>query len=217
MTRTASWARANEPAVLLWDFGNTLADERWAWPGPPGVVGWEAAYRAFGASELADRWNAGLAATTEVAAVFAAGLDCSPETANRYLHACCRSISFFPTAWRAARQHAVTQALVTTNPDLFRSEIVATYCLDRSFDVIVISADEQTTDKTELCEIALRRLDPTLRPASSVLIDNLAHNVHGWKQRGGHGYVVVDDATFARDLAAGGVPGIGPATMGRRS
>ena len=202
--------------MLVWDFGNTLADERWAWTGPPGVVGWEAEYRAFGASELAERWNVGLVTTTEVAAVLATALDCSPQTVNAYLHTSCRSISFFPTAWCAARQHAFTQALVTVNPDLFRHEIVATYGLDRRFDVIVISAEEQTTDKTELCEIALRRLDPGLHPASSVLIDNVAHNVHSWEQRGGLDYVFIDDATFSRDLDADTVAGIRSGVMGRR-
>ena len=27
---------------LLWDFGDTLADQRWMWPSPEGVPGWTA-------------------------------------------------------------------------------------------------------------------------------------------------------------------------------
>ena len=32
---------------LLWDFGDTLADQRWMWPSPAGVPGWTARYEAL--------------------------------------------------------------------------------------------------------------------------------------------------------------------------
>jgi hypothetical protein len=38
--------------VVLWDFGDTLVDERWCWPCPPEVPGWTDAWRAFVAGEL---------------------------------------------------------------------------------------------------------------------------------------------------------------------
>ena len=31
-----------EVRYLLWDFGDTLVDQRWMWPNPEGVPGWPA-------------------------------------------------------------------------------------------------------------------------------------------------------------------------------
>ena len=45
-------------AVLLWDFGDTLVDERWMRRAPAGVPAWEAAWTSV-MDDLADDWNVG--------------------------------------------------------------------------------------------------------------------------------------------------------------
>ena len=44
---------------LLWDFGDTLVDERWMWPCPDGFANWTDSYRALGVGDVGSRWNRG--------------------------------------------------------------------------------------------------------------------------------------------------------------
>ena len=196
----------SDARVLLWDFGDTLADERWAWSAPAGVRGWSAAYRRIGDSELGERWNLGDASTRDVAQHLATELGLEAGDIHQHLERTCASIAFFPTSWRVACRHALPQAVVTVNPLVFRQVIVPTYELDQVFDVIVVSAEEHTTDKVRLCELALERLGKRASRHSSLLIDNISDNVERWRASGGLGYQFLDDATFAQDLTSGRLP-----------
>jgi hypothetical protein len=53
------------PDVLLWEFGDTLVDERWMRQCPADCPGWEEASVAVMA-ELADAWNVGAVRSPEV-------------------------------------------------------------------------------------------------------------------------------------------------------
>ena len=62
--RAALTLRTNEagaPAVryLLWDFGDTLADQRFLWPSPDGAPGWTEWYGGLGDDEVGARWELG--------------------------------------------------------------------------------------------------------------------------------------------------------------
>lgn len=44
---------------VLWDFGDTLAGERWMLESPPGVPQWAEVWSRVAGEELADPWNRG--------------------------------------------------------------------------------------------------------------------------------------------------------------
>ena len=106
------------------------------------------------------------------------------------------------TAWRVATEHHAPQALVTVNADLFGDWIVPGYELATMFETIVVSCAERTSNKTELCTIALDRLGFSGDRSDALLIDNRLDLVEAWRAVGGSAYWFQSDAQFADDVAA---------------
>jgi FMN phosphatase YigB (HAD superfamily) len=187
-----------EARYLLWDFGDTLVDQRWMWPSPDGVAGWTERYAALADTDLDDHWNLGEITTEELLAEFAAELGCDAALLMAHCVDRCRDLRFYEHAWAAARAHSLPQAIVTVNSDGFSRFVAPSYALESTFDAIVTSWQEHTLDKAQLCAIALARLGGT-DPAEALLIDNIEANVDAWRARGGQGYVFRGDEEFARD------------------
>jgi FMN phosphatase YigB (HAD superfamily) len=190
----------SEIRYLLWDFGDTLADQRWMWPSPEGVPGWTARFLALIDTELDERWLRGETTTAELAAIFAADLGTTSEVLIAHIEQRCRDVQFYEHAWATARSRRLPQAIVTLNPDLFSSLIAPNYGLDAVFDEIVTSWEEHTLDKARLCEIALERLGGQ-DPGEALLIDNIEANVDSWRSLGGQAYLFLGDDEFASDAS----------------
>lgn len=188
------------PAVryVLWDFGDTLADQRWMWPSPEGVPGWTARYRALPDSDLDRRWNLGTITTAELMTAFVPDIGGTHDRLMTHCAERCRDVRFYERAWSAARAHILPQAIVTVNSDLFTRFVVPNYELESAFDVIVTSWEERTLDKARLCEIALARLGGT-DPAEALLLDDIEANIDAWRSLGGQAYLFRGDEEFARD------------------
>jgi hypothetical protein len=116
-----------------------------------------------------------------------------------HARACCTDVTPNPAAWRVAAERRRPQALVTVNPRLIETWIVPHYDLARLFDVIVVSANEGTVDKTALGDLALARLGHDGPRADALLIDNRRDLVDVWEMSGGAGYWFRGDEQFARD------------------
>jgi hypothetical protein len=192
------------PAVLLWDFGDTLADERWMRRPPAECPSWEAVWTDVMA-ERADGWNTGRVGLDEIVAALADRSGMTADAVRSHARDCCESIVFHETAWRVAVERQLPQALVTVNPDLFAEFVVPAYGLREAFDAVVMSFAERTDDKAELCDIALRRLGYTGARADALLIDNRRDLVEAWRARGGAGYWFESDVQFRADLPSLGL------------
>jgi hypothetical protein len=144
-------------SVLLWDFGDTLVDERWMWRAPARCATWESSWAEVMA-DLADDWNVGAVTSAIVFQALASRTGMSAEDVEEHARDCCRQIEFHPSAWRYAQKRCRPQALVTVNPDLFTGVHRPSTGPHRSFDVIIVSATERCANKVELCEEALARL-----------------------------------------------------------
>ena len=192
---------------LLWDFGDTLVDERWLWSCPDGFPEWAAHYRAVCGGELGSRWNCGTASLDDLADDLVARLGMTKDAVLAHARRCCGEIQFFEHAWAAACSRALPQALVTVNPDVFRDVVMANYPITGTFDAVVISAEAATENKADLCELAAVELGCE-DPSHALLIDNIGANVDAWRARGGSAYWFRNDATFATDLAAGSWNGL---------
>jgi FMN phosphatase YigB (HAD superfamily) len=172
--------------VILWDFGDTLADETWMLASLPGAPDWPAAYgRVLGGGDLADRWNLGLATAATVAGELAAGIGVSRERVLVHMRQCCGDVAFYPDVMKLVAELNLPQAIVTINSDIFSEVVVPTYRLDDQFETIVTSWEEATLSKADLCDIAMSRLAVTVDRRSSLLIDNKLENVLEWRARGG--------------------------------
>jgi phosphoglycolate phosphatase-like HAD superfamily hydrolase len=189
------------PDVVLWDFGDTLVDERWMHRAPKSCPAWPNAWHAT-MDELGGDWDVGRASESDVVAALAARTGMEIEAVYRHIDHCCRSVTFHRFTWQSARQRRAVQALVTVNPDLFVQRIVPAYGLRAVFDAVVVSSIEGTTDKVRLCEIALQRVDHEGDRQSALLIDNRVDLVEAWERVGGRGYVYVSDEIFEEDAAA---------------
>jgi FMN phosphatase YigB (HAD superfamily) len=187
-------------SVLLWDFGDTLVDERWMRRAPIGCVTWESSWAAV-MTDLAADWDMGVVTSEAVFQALAGRTRMSPQDIEAHARDCCRQIEFHPSAWRHARERCRPQALVTVNPDLFVDYVVPLHDLRSVFDVIIVSAAERCTNKVELCELALARLGFDGDRSEALLIDNRADLVRAWERAGGAGYWFRGDADFARDIA----------------
>jgi hypothetical protein len=192
---------AVDPTVLLWDFGDTLADERWMRRCPAGCPDWGKAW-TLTMEDLADDWNVGAIGSSTVYEALADRTGMSTSEVEAHARECCERIVFYSNAWRMAREHRLPQGLVTVNPDLFTDHVVPSHALAGVFDVIVVSFAERTADKSDLCETALDRLGRADERSSALLIDNRLDLVQAWKRNGGVAYWFQSDEQFSLDASS---------------
>jgi FMN phosphatase YigB (HAD superfamily) len=188
-------------SVLLWDFGDTLVDERWMLKPSAEFDRWPEVWTDV-VGERARDWNTGRISESDIFGELArrSGMDIS--AIERYVAACCESIRFNRAAWRAACERRRPQALVTVNPDLFIERVARPYGLAAHFDAIVVSCEEGTDDKSALCGIALDRLGFSGSSSEALLIDNRRDLADAWAQSGGVSYHFRGDKVFDLDWPA---------------
>ena len=188
--------------AILWDFGDTLADETWMLAPLPGAPCWPSTYRrVLGGGALADRWNLGLATASTVADQLAEGLGVPGERVLTHMRACSRNVMFYPDVMELAARLALPQAIVTINPDIFSDVVVPAYRLNDRFETIVTSWEEGTLSKADLCDIAIARLVGAPDRGSCLLIDNRMENVQEWRGRRGLAWRFAGCAPLADHLS----------------
>jgi hypothetical protein len=185
--------------VVLWDFGDTLVDERWMQRPPDSFPSWPTAW-ANVMTDRADDWNIGRVEMSQIFIELANRTGMTTEDVAAHALDCCHRLVFNPTAWQIASERRFTQAIVTVNPDLFAKYVMPAYELAAIFDVIVMSFAERTTDKPTLCNIALGRLGFKGDIAHCLLIDNRLDFVQAWQNVGGVSYWFQGDEQFKRDV-----------------
>ncbi|MGH7286426.1 MAG: hypothetical protein ACREI8_00180 [Myxococcota bacterium] len=183
---------------LLWDFGDTLCDELSLWRATPD---WMEVYRSFD-DGLGAAWSLGDLDTRGFVAELAKRM---PLTEAEILAHLNRTdlFEFFPFTYAFFRDHHLPQAIVTVNPAFFSEVVVPGYSLDKVTDAIVVSGEERTIDKGELCRRALQRMNIDFDASRALLIDNKKSNLDAWARRGGIGYLYTTDSAFQRDVAGG--------------
>lgn len=183
---------------LLWDFGDTLCDELSLWRTSPE---WMEVYRSFD-DGLGAAWSLGDLDTRGFVAELAKRM---PLTEVEILAHLKRTdlFEFFPFTYAFFRDRHLPQAIVTVNPAFFSEVIVPGCALDVVTDAIVVSGEERTIDKGELCCRALKRMNLACDPSRALLIDNRRSNLDAWAGRGGIGYLYTTDSAFRQDVAGG--------------
>ncbi len=184
---------------LLWDFGDTLCNERFIWDSGPA---WMEVYRTFD-DGLGNEWCRGDIDVRAFAARLSERMSLSADEILAHMRARCEHIEFFPFTHAFFRARHLPQAIVTVNPDLFSDVIVPSCGFADVTDAIVTSWEERTTDKGRLCEIAMERIGIACSPSEVMLIDNKGECLDAWARRGGAGYLFRGDDVFERDVAAG--------------
>jgi len=189
--------------AVLWDFGDTLADERWMLAPLDGARGWPEAYRqVLDGNALADRWNIGSATAADVAEEFGRALGVPAGRVLEHMRACCRNVALYPDVMALAARLEAPQAIVTINPDIFSEVVVPAYDLTARFATIVTSWEERTLSKADLCDIAMSRLPGAVDREACFLIDNRIENVIEWRARGGAAWHFQDCGGLADHLSA---------------
>jgi FMN phosphatase YigB (HAD superfamily) len=189
--------------LILWDFGDTLADERWMLAPLDEVPDWPKLYRErVSAGALGSRWNTGAVSTQEVAAELAEGLGIPTDAVVAHMERCSRQVRFFSRVISFVDEFAAPQSIVTINPDIFTNIVVPEYQLDRRFDLIVTSWQQGTEDKTALCEFAIAQLDIAAPLAECLLVDNRLANVLAWRSKGGAAYHFRGERAFCEEFTA---------------
>lgn len=195
--------RRDLPAVeaVLWDFGDTLADERWMLAPLADQPAWAELYLArCGEGELGSLWNRGLKTAREVAAALGAELGVDAALVLEHMHACCRRVRLFPRVAAFVDALSTQQAIVTVNCDIFSDVVVPALGLASRFSPIVASWEAGTEDKADLCDLAMAKLGLGDR-AACLLIDNRADNVASWRARGGPAYRFVGEQALVEQLS----------------
>jgi hypothetical protein len=185
---------------LLWDFGDTLCDERFIWRSGPE---WMEVYDSFETDGLGASWSLGEINTEEFAAALSERMARSPESIVDHMTQRCNHIRFFEKTFEFFKAHHLPQAIVTVNPDLFSKVIVPLCKFEESCEAIVTSWQEGTIDKRVLNQRALERMGMKCKNAEALLIDNKASNIEDWAGIGGAGYLYTDDRSFGIQTAAG--------------
>ncbi|MCZ6616502.1 MAG: hypothetical protein O7E57_00100 [Gammaproteobacteria bacterium] len=187
-------------SCLLWDFGDTLCDERFIWSGSPE---WMEIYNTFEGDGLGAAWCLGELNTREFAAELSKHLGRSEESIVAHMTERCNHISFFQQTYEFFKARHLPQAIVTVNPDLFSDVVVPICGFAANCEVIVTSWEEGTIDKNILNRLAIERMGLSCTNEEAILIDNKRANIDRWVAIGGSGYCYSDDESFARHAASG--------------
>lgn len=186
---------------LLWDFGDTLVDQKGFLVPPDGVPEWpEVFINNVWNGTWGEDWFEGKIDFPRVCELLSNSLPLRPEDVSAHILTCCNNLKFFENAYSAVKARHYRQALVTINPDLFSSVIVSEYGLDNFFEVIITSWEVQTLDKSILCDFALDQIGISSRDGA-LLIDNDKGNIDNWISLGGQGYHFRGDKKFAEEVA----------------
>ena len=183
---------------LLWDFGDTLCDELSLWRSSPE---WMDVYRSFD-DGLGAAWSLGDLDTRGFVTELAKRMPLGEAEILAHLTRT-DLFDFFPFTYAFFRARHRPQAIVTVNPALFSETIVPGCAFEEVTDTIVVSGEENTIDKGELCQRALERMKPRFDPSRALLIDNKQPNLDAWAERGGLGYLYTTDSAFERDVEGG--------------
>lgn len=184
---------------LLWDFGDTLCDELSLWRVSPE---WMEVYSSFDdEGGIGAAWSSGNLDTDEVVTRLAERMTLTEAEIRAHLSRT-DLFDFFPFTYAYFQARHLPQAVVTVNPAPFR-EMAQRLGFDDLTDTIVVSGEEKTTDKGELCEIAVQRMPFVCANARALLIDDKRSNLHAWAERGGIGYLYTTDSAFRRDVGNG--------------
>jgi len=203
MTELDPAGLADLPAVeaVLWDFGDTLADERWMLAPMAGQPAWPDLYLArCGEGELGSLWNRGLKTAREVAAALGAELGVDGALVFEHMQACSRQVRLYPRVAAFVDALAIPQAIVTVNCDIFSDVVVPALDLASRFSPVVASWEAGIEDKADLCDLAMAKLGLSDR-ADCLLIDNRADNVASWRARGGSAYRFVGEQALVEQLS----------------
>lgn len=195
--------------AVLYDFGNTLADEFYFSFPPPNhkefteVIRkniYDVYYADPSADNLLNQWMIGKISKNEIAKYLAEKSKFSEGQILNNLEYCCKNLKIFGKAMTFAKETTknTKTAIVTINADIFSETIVPNYKLDESFTKILNSCQHQTLNKLELCKTALKELGD-IPIEKSILIDNTNDNCEEFKQAGGSSYLFTDQKQFLLD------------------
>ena len=187
--------------LVCWDWGDTLVDQWFMRLAPPDVPEWPDVYEQIATERAAwfAEWDLGRGSIHDLVEPLADRLPMSPAAVSRHLRTVWQRIEWFPIArhWVVRLEGQVPQAVVTVNPHEFAG--MSTACgLDPLVDVIVTSADVGQLSKVPMAERARAVLGLPPGLATTLLIDNMAHNVDEFAEAGGQAYLFTVDA-FTRD------------------
>lgn len=186
--------------AILWDFGDTLADETWMQAPLEGYADWAETWRrVMDGSKLADDWNLGHIDMVAVSEALGRGIGAQSDVVLAHMLKSCRNITFFNTVIAFARECPLPQAIVTINPDIFSYVVAPHYQLNETFPVIVTSWEEASLSKAALCDVALSCLDGNVSRPEALLIDNKVKNTDKWTAAGGQSYLFTSEARFNED------------------
>lgn len=191
---------ANKVECILWDFGDTLADERLMWPSPDNALQWTEIWKNSEELGILNPWMKGEINLNQAAESFAQLLPISKDEVISHMKDRCKDIFFFPKTWEFVTSCGLPQAIVTINPDIFDDWIVPNYNLGKYFNPIIASYELKTLSKAKICLEALKQFSTEINPSSALLIDNKEENIKEWAECGGAGYLYKDDNTFHRDI-----------------
>ena len=189
-------------SLVLWDFGNTIVDERWMQQSMEEVADWPKLYRdSMHDVAISRAWNIGEITSRQVAEILAERGNVSPSVVLSHMKNCSRQIRFFDKVTRVVKRCEIPQVLVTINPDIFSDVVVPHYSLDKLFEIIVTSWQEKCDRKADLCDVAISRVNCGLKREEALLIDNSRENVRDWVSRGGRAYMFTGESDLVESLA----------------
>jgi FMN phosphatase YigB (HAD superfamily) len=177
-----------EPRVVLFDFGDTLADQEWM---QVGLASLSEAAESYDRWVRRDRevwsaWRRGDMCAEDIADLLARHVGASAGVLLDRFRRACQDVTFDDGMLRLAerlRIRGVATAIVTLNADVFSRFVVPEYALDTRFDAVINSSDEGTLDKAAMCASAAARLGA--RPHDALLIDDSAEHRAGFQMLGG--------------------------------
>ena len=191
-------------SCLLWDFGDTLCNERFIWGSGSR---WQSFYETFEDNDIMEAWNKGEMNTADFADQTASHFELPPTEIVTHMTKCCKKIEYFEHTYAIFKESRLPQAIVTVNPDIFSNVIVPAYHLDQHCESIVTSWEEGTVDKRVLCATAIDRLsincEIDYKNEEALLIDNRQDNIDAWRSIGGAGYLYTTDDQFLVDIQSG--------------
>lgn len=185
----------------VFGFDKTLSSDHYFKIAPPNTPKWQEVIRehVFGDAFVLIPWKKGEISSREVAEVIARHIPLDAAAIQETMEKGCEKMSLNLAVWNFAVMLKMTgrkTALVCDNTDILTNVIVPAHKLERTFDVIVNSADAHELQSENLWQAAFKELGEGIGLGNSLLIEAEESKVEKFRQSGGYAHTYKDEKAF---------------------
>jgi FMN phosphatase YigB (HAD superfamily) len=152
-------------------------------------------------NEIDDKWMTGKLNHLDVLKYLSESIPFSLNKLKESLYFSAKQFKMNKNIYNALnllKKNNINLACVTINTDIFNKITIEDLKLNTCFDFIINSYDYNTSNKNELCNIAIEKMNNKVNISECILIDDNIKNINNFNKIGGQTYHYTCDKKFKK-------------------